>query len=461
MNIKGIKADATITKILKSINTSLASADRFVAKNVDTGDNGIELKPPVNLIDAKYVFDNSSYVAKCCRILAKDLLLNDITITVEDDEDNKTIELINEYLNDNIDELYYTAVDYYYAGIGAFEFGFDLDEFQLKQIPIHTTKIIRAKVNGRDTYLLKQQIQTSISYFKIMGEKYPDNFDTYQGYQLGECCIIGGDNFYQFFSEPLWLQEQDKIFTEISIGSKNLKQISNGNIASGVLNINLEPQIKTISYDEDGNQIQEPTPQEVMSEELQNSNGGTAVLFTVSQKPIKLDYVKLENDNYEYLTTLQEKSENAVLNCYGVPLARLMINTEKESMNSDKTKSIWEIYTLDLRVEQRKWKNIIKELIQYIYGIKVTCNIETPIFSDRREKEINNIINEWNNGLITLKQAIIGLAKYDPNIDINEYDFTQNVDLWEYRKIDAYYDLLNEVDMSRLDDIDVEINELK
>ena len=410
MIIHGEKVDENITKVLKSINTTLTNADNFVATNVDTANNNLELKPPVNLLDAKYVFDKSSYVAKCCRILAKDLLLNDISLTTPDNVISEQLDKITEYLNNNIDELYYTAVDYYYAGIGAFEYYYDSVEFSLKQIPIHTTKIIRIKVNGRDTYLLKQQIQTTINYFKIMGEKYPDDFYTYQGQLLGECCIIGGDNFYQFFSEPLWLQEQDKIFTEIAIGNKNLNQISKGNIASGVLNINLEPQIiKPVQVDEHGNTIHVKTRQEVMSEELQSSNGGTAVLFTESTKPLKLDYVKLENDNYEYLITLQEKTENSVLNCYGIPLARLMINTEKESMNSDKTRSIWEIYTLDLRVEQRKWKNLITELIENLYNIKTICHIETPIFSDRREMEINNIINEWNNGLITLKQAIIGL----------------------------------------------------
>ena len=50
------------------------------------------------------------------------------------------------------------------------------------------------------------------------------------------------------------------------------------------------------------------------------------------------------------------------MNCYNIPLARLMINTEKESMNSNKTQSIWEIYTLDLKTEQSKIKEFIKEI---------------------------------------------------------------------------------------------------
>lgn len=458
MKLKGEPVDNDLATIMKSVNTSLENASRFISVNDDTAGDNIELRPPVPMKDCKYVFDNASFVAKCCRILAKDILLNNITLESE----GKDLTGLNEQLEDYQTELYFTAIDYYYAGIGAFEYICNHDGFMLKQIPIHTTKIIQIQVNGKKCYLLKQQIKTEINYFKILGETYPEGFNQYNNQPLGDCCVIGGDNFTLFFSEPLWVQESDKIFTEIAIGAKNLKQISNGNISAGVLNINLEPEIKPpVTLDSNGNPVPTETREDVIKEELTASNGGVSVIFTEGTRNLDMSYIKIENDNYSYLSELQSKAEQATLNCYGIPLVRLMINTEKESMNSNKTQSIWEIYNLDLRVESQKWITIIREFINHVYGFKPTVNIELPEFTDKRETEIQLIIDEWKEGLINLRQAVTALSNYDTNIDLNDYNFELNKDLWDYRKIDGYYDLLNEVDQAELERVTTEIGQLR
>lgn len=450
-----------ISNIYKSIAESLKSNNFFVGEKEDTATYGIELKPPVPMKDCKYVFDNSSYVAKCCRILAKDIILNKLTLISENEENDTVVKKIQDNLTENIMELYYMLVDYYYAGIGAVEYATGKHKFKLKQIPINTTKIIRVNYKGNEYYLLEQRIDTNTNYFKIMGEVYPPNFSHFNGEVLGDCCLIGGDNFYQFFATPLWVQEKDKIFTEIAISNKNYNTITNGNIATGILNINLEPQIvKPVTYDENGNEIKTPSREDIIAEEITNTDSGIAVVFTESNRPITFDFTNIENSNYEYLENLQEKAEQSVLNCYNIPLARLMINTEKESMNSNKTQSIWEIYTLDLATEQSRIKEFIKELIYELYTLKVEVEIELPIFSDRREIEINNILNEWDKGVLTLKQTITALSEYTDVIDLNEYDFTINEDLWDYRNIQGLYDLLNEVDMLKLDEVENDIASL-
>lgn len=450
-----------ISNIYKSIAESLKSNNFFVGEKEDTATYGVELKPPVPMKDCKYVFDNSSYVAKCCRILAKDIILNKLTLISENEENDKVVKKIQDNLTENIMELYYLLVDYYYAGIGAVEYATGKHKFKLKQIPINTTKIIRVNYKGKEYYLLEQRIETNTNYFKIMGEVYPPNFSHFNGEVLGDCCLIGGDNFYQFFATPLWVQEKDKIFTEIAISNKNYNTITNGNIATGILNINLEPQIvKPVTYDENGNEIKTPSREDIIAEEITNTDSGIAVVFTESNRPITFDFTNIENSNYEYLENLQEKAEQSVLNCYNIPLARLMINTEKESMNSNKTQSIWEIYTLDLATEQSRIKEFIRELIYELYTLKVEVEIELPIFSDRREIEINNILNEWDKGVLTLKQTITALAEYTDVIDLNDYDFTINEDLWDYRNIQGLYDLLNEVDMLKLDEVENDINSL-
>ena len=455
------KVNQSIRNIHKSVAESLKNATYFLSDKEDTAKNGIELKPPIPMKDCKYVFDNSSYVAKCCRVLAKDIILNQLTLISTEETYDVVVKKIQDNLIENIMELYNMLVDYYYAGIGAVEYATGKHRFKLKQIPINTTRILRVTFQNKEYYLLEQKIDTTVNYFKIMGEEYPPSFSHYNGEVLGDCCLIGGDNFYQFFSTPLWVQEKDKIFTEIAISNKNYNTISNGNIATGILNINLEPQIvKPVEYDDNGNKIITPSREEIIANEITNTDSGIAVVFTESNRPVSFDFTNIENNNYEYLQALQEKAEQSVLNCYNIPLARLMINTEKESMNSNKTQSIWEIYTLDLSTEQSRIKEFIRELIYALYSIKVEVEIELPIFSDRREIEINNILNEWDKGVLTLKQTITALAEYTDVIDLNEYDFTVNEELWDYRNIQGLYDLLSEVDMLKLDEVEDDINSL-
>lgn len=455
------KVNQSIRNIHKNVAESLKNATYFLSDKEDTAKNGIELKPPIPMKDCKYVFDNSSYVAKCCRVLAKDIILNQLTLISTEETYDVVVKKIQDNLVENIMELYNMLVDYYYAGIGAVEYATGKHRFKLKQIPINTTRILRVTFQNKEYYLLEQKIDTTVNYFKIMGEEYPPSFSHYNGEVLGDCCLIGGDNFYQFFSTPLWVQEKDKIFTEIAISNKNYNTISNGNIATGILNINLEPQIvKPVEYDDNGNKIITPSREEIIANEITNTDSGIAVVFTESNRPVSFDFTNIENNNYEYLQALQEKAEQSVLNCYNIPLARLMINTEKESMNSNKTQSIWEIYTLDLSTEQSRIKEFIRELIYALYSIKVEVKIELPIFSDRREIEINNILNEWDKGVLTLKQTITALAEYTDVIDLNEYDFTVNEELWDYRNIQGLYELLNEVDMLKLDEVEDDINSL-
>lgn len=468
LKIANPKIDAIVGKVYKSVNDNLQKDKYFTGSNLDTAQTNIKLKPPVNFNDCKFVFDNSSYVAKCCRIKAQDIIYNDLSLTAaEGNIDDKRIEIIEKNLLQNIDEIYNMLVDYYYAGLGVIEYAFGVHRFSLKQIPVNTVDIVKVQYQGQEYYLLKQQIQTTINYFKIMGEEYPPSFSHYDNQVLGYCSLFGGDNFYQFFATPLWVQERKKIFTEIAISSKNYNTIENGNIATGILNISLEPQLaKPVPnpvYDEQGNLVPPEnvkSREEVIADELIDNDSGIAVIFTESNRPVTLDFVKLENDNYSYLDSQEDKCEQAVLNCYNIPLARLMINTEKESMNSNKTQSIWEIYTIEVRNNQRPTKQWIKELIYELYSLEVNVDLAVPIFSDRREIEIDIILKEWQNGALTLKQTITALSKYTEVIDLKDYDFTVNPDLWEYRQIQGYYELLNEVDLLKLEEVEDDINKI-
>lgn len=466
MIIKGQPVDAENIRVQKSINENLKNKGLFESDNKDTAEQGTELKPPISMNDCLYVFENSSYVAKCCRILADDIIYNEITLSYDDlneptDKEINQLRKINDYLYENIDELHNLAIDYYYAGWAAMEYVWGNTRFKLKQIPIHTCKIIRVNAEGQEVYLLKQQINSKTNYFKIMGEKYPNNFLYYNNQKLNNASLMGGDNIYEFFSLPKWLQDYHEILTEIAISANDYKTVSNGNISSGVLNINLEPQInKPIKYDENGEIILEKSREEVITEELQSANGGTAVIFTESNRDVKLDYVGLSNNNQSYLSELGDKCQQAVLNDYNIPLIRLMINTDKESMNSDKTKSLWEIYTLNLKTEHKPFKKFISELINELYSLNVNVEISIPIFSDRKEIEVKLLNDTWLNGALTLKQYITGLSEYLKVIDLSEYDFNSNTDIWDYRKIPELYETMNPDDIAAIEAIEAQLNQI-
>ena len=465
MIIEGTPVNQEIIKVQKSIANNLANKKVFQSENTDTADNSVELKPPIPMNDCLFVFKNSSYVAKCSRILASDIVYNQITLTPDIDSPDEhlvnQVEQISKFLDENTDELYNLAVDYYYAGWCAMEYTWDNTRFKLQQIPIYTCVVTRIKEQGQDLYLLKQKINSTTKYFKIMGEEYPENFQYYANEKLGYASLIGGDNIYQFYGLPRWIQSYEKILTEVAISESDYKTISNGNISSGVLNINLEPQIaKPIQYDEKGEPIPQKDREAIISEELQSANGGTAVIFTESNRQVNLDYVNLANTNHSYLTDLRTDCEDAVLNDYNVPKVRLMINDEKESMNSTKTQSIWEIYTLNLKTEQRPFKIFIKELIDELYSIPVSVEIATPIFTSRRKSEINILIQAWNDGALTLKQVITGLSNFLDYIDLNDYDFTVNPEVWEYRKLPELTPTISNDDLSLIEEIEAQLKEV-
>lgn len=466
MIIKGELVDVDLASIKKSIAENLKDEDIFKSENEDTANNYTELKPPIPMKDCLYVFKESSHVAHCCRILADDLIYNTITLTpAEENPDEKIlnqVNTINKYLNKNLDEIHNLWIDYGYAGWGALEYVWNNTEFKLQQIPIHTCTIIRIKVQGEEVYLLKQKINSTTSYFKIMGETYPENFNRYDGKALSDAALVGGDNIYQFFSLPPWIQHYDEVLTEIAIKKSDYKTVSNGNISSGILNINLEPQTgQPIRYDPKTGEtiVEEKTRQEVITDEIKSSKGGTAVIFTESNRPTNMDYVGLTNNNQTYLSDLKKDTQLVVLNDYNIPLVRLMINTEKESMNSNKTQSIWEIYTLNLQNKQKTPKQFIHELLYELYRMDIDVAITTPIFSDRRETEVKLLSDTWNSGALTLKQYITGLSEFINVIDLNDYDFTKNPEIWEYRKIPELTMSLSESDLALIEEVERQLNE--
>ena len=49
-------------------------------------------------------------------------------------------------------------------------------------------------------------------------------------------------------------------------------------------------------------------------------------------------------------------------------------------------------------------------------------DIETPIFSDKKDVEINTILTLFNNGIITLGEAIKAISVYYPALELEYND---------------------------------------
>jgi hypothetical protein len=91
----------------------------------------------------------------------------------------------------------------------------------------------------------------------------------------------------------------------------------------------------------------------------------------------------------------------------------------------------------------------------------VNVDIATPIFTDRRETETKLLIDIWNAGALTLKQFITGLSAYIDEIDLNDYDFNVNPDVWDYRKIDGLNDTLSADDLALIEEVEAQLDAVK
>ena len=468
MIIKGKHVSNKLSSIIKSVAGNLASAENFNSVKMDENPYAIELKKPVSSDSIRYIYQNTPYIFICSDILAMDCVSQEIKLSPNDpdDENLKNIVLkINENLNDYQDQLYMMAQDYNIGGMGVCEVEYhDGEHFSLKQMPALSCIVVQVKINNEKYFLLKQSINGENLYFKIIGENYPDDFYAYNGQELGECMILGGDFMYAFYKQVCYLPILPKIFTSIAITEKLKNSLSNGNIAKGILNIGYEASIvQEVEYDNEGNKINLPSKEEVISDELTDAADGIAVIFneySPDGKPAEFDFIKIENDNDESLEATQEKCEAAILSAYHIPYQRLGVMLP-EAMNSNQSSNVFEIYTLNIKQEQRKYKEFISDLVSYLYGIKVDVDIQVPKFSETTRNKVDILNSIWERGGLTLKDYITSLAnELDNVIDLNDYDFRVDAELWNYRNIPGLYDNLDPSHQEELDQIESVLNDL-
>lgn len=413
-----------LSNIQKSVAESLSN--RLTGTTTDLESTQQYIQPPVPFTTCEYIYRNNGYVFNACNILSDDLLYGDIE--VYDHEDN-VVTSITSILNQNKAELKNLVIDYNYAGTAILEYGFTEREFFINQLPISTCRFMKTPQG----IIIEQKINNTTHYFKVMGESYPIDFTHFNKQKLGYCTVFSGDNIYSLFRVPKWYPLQKKILTSIGIDDNNYNTAVNGNISNSLLIIGVEPEY---NFD-DESQNRTLTKAQSIKDELTSGNG-VGVVFAESNKPITTDYIKFDGKNNKEEQDILKNCQEDILNIYQIPRIRLLDNTETESMNSEKSKTLWEIYTLNLRNMQSDFFRFIQEFLYDLYRENYEIKCSVPIFDDNKETVLNNLINLYTNDGLTLGEFINNIADNTDFIDLDEYDLTKPK--YQLRKSEANID---------------------
>jgi len=148
--------------------------------------------------------------------------------------------------------------------------------------------------------------------------------------------------------------------------------------------------------------------------------------------------VKFDGKNNKEEQDILKACQEDILNIYQIPRIRLLDNTETESMNSEKSKTLWEIYTLNLQNMQTDFFIFIKEFLYDLYRETYTVKCSLPVFADNKEITLTNLINLYTNDGLTLGEFIEGIADNTDFVDLDEYDLTKPK--YQLRKSEANID---------------------
>lgn len=371
---------------------------------IDDKHRGTHIKPylPVAICD-NLIYQNV-YLQTCIETLAEDMVLNDINITPVNKADEVKAEIIKDFWLLNQDELVKTVTDYISYGFGGAEITFTNggEPQALFEIQADTLYIKKETYNdtvtgeSRNLYYAVQQVNGS-DYVKM---RLLQNLDEYpeKDSNLKICLWIGGGRKSNYFNYPLWISAFNHVSASVSLDMLDADKLANGNLISGILTVIRPP----MSLDDEN---VEDTLESKM--EAKGSGVFTLELNTLNPDiPLTVDYIQISESNYQYLSELADKSDSKILSVLKIPKARLLIDDTTESMNSNKTNTLYKIYSGELENRQRPLERLMKIFNQLFYEFTGKVNIITPVFVDDKEIETQINLNLFNNGLITLGQAI-------------------------------------------------------
>ena len=374
--------------------------------------------PLVNIHDAKQVIENYSVLNALIRVLASDIILNEFNFYIREDA-GLNFEKVDAFWINNKPELEKACREALGYGFGACEILNDNETGQipvkLLQIPSETLLIKKQTFNGRVYHYAEYTQDGERKLFRITREDY-DNISPADDGSVGYVIWFGGGTQSNWYDMPCWTSAYLDIITAITKKELDYKIIRNGNIPKGVLFVKAPP-----GNSQDG----EMSIYESLKHQFKKAGGGVATFYLetpVNDQTLTTEYVNVQEDNYDYLNEIISNTDDILFLLYRVPKERLMINSSSESMNSNKTKTLYEIYTLDLETYQYPFEMEIDNFNSCFFNVDTTCDIKTPIFADTKETKVNTIIQLFSVGIITLKQAISMATALYPEVDWTDID---------------------------------------
>ena len=378
----------------------------------DDKEQGTQIKPyiPVSICDN--LIYQTVYLQTCIDTIAEDITLNDISLTSKIQADEIKMELVKEFWLNNQDELLKQVTDYTSYGFGASEVIFENNNLpvELVQIQADTLYIKKEKVIDYETntsktcYYAVQQINgvdnVKMRLLDRLNE-YPASDDN-----LHICFWLGGGRKSSFYDYPCWISAFNHVSASVSLDMLDADKLANGNLISGILTIVRPP--APINVNPDGTITDDPID-DTLEEKMEEKGSGlfTLELTTLNPDiPLNVQYIQISESNYDYLKELSDKADSKILACMKIPKARLLIDDTTESMNSNKTNTLYKIYTKELNKRQRPLENLMQKFNKILFELDCNIDIITPVFVDDKEVEANMNTVLFDKGLITFGQAI-------------------------------------------------------
>lgn len=363
-------------------------------------------------------------LSKCINTFAEDITFNDLSLKDTDIEvDNEKMKLIREFWDLNQEELSYQVKDWLSYGFGASEIIYDsnYEVVELAQIPANTLHIqkkqkFNTEINDYDTYYYAVQQVTGKEnvIMKLSHLEYPSEDDN-----LPVCFWLGGGRRSSFYDYPCWIECFNHVSASNTLDLLDAEKLNNGNLVSGIITIIRPP---ATPLDED--------IEETLEEKMENHGSGvfTLELTTLNPDiPLNVEYIQISENNYDYLNELSSKSDIKILATFKMPKARLLIDDTTESMNSNKTNTLYKIYSIELNNSQKPLEKKIWQFNRKFFEFDYRVLLDTPIFIDDKDVEAQTTINIFDNGLITLGQAINKIASIYPEFENADIDMDNPV----------------------------------
>jgi len=384
----------------------------------DDTNKGVYINPyiPVAICD-NLIFQNV-YLSKCITTFAEDMIYNDINIKTSNGEEVEVEDIIL-FWEDNQEQLCDVVKDHLSYGFGGAEILFDEDTgkpAELKEISADTLNIKKERRYNPDTgdydyyYYACHKINGEETLLRLYDHDYPPVDD-----DLHICLWLGGGRKSDYFSYPVWLECFNHVSASVSLDLLDAQKLADGNLISGILVIRRPPSSPN-----------EEDVQDTLEEKMENKGSGifTLELTTLNPNiPLEVDYIQISESNYDYLEKLAEKSDIKILANFKMPKARLLIDDTTESMNSNKTNTLYKIYSLELNNSQRPIEKDMRKFNKKYFKNNDKVEIVTPVFIDEKDIETDTTIKSFNNGLITFGQAIKKLQSIYPEYNEIDIDF--------------------------------------